>query len=33
MTIMRIGKFELRNVAYIDNSVPTTHDLEIVKWE
>ena len=31
MTIMRIGKFELRNVAYIDNSVPTTHDLEIVK--
>ena len=33
MTIMRIGEFELRNVAYIDNSVPTTHDLEIVKWE
>ena len=33
MTIMRIGKFELRNVAYIDNSVPTTHDLEIVKWK
>ena len=33
MTIMRIGKFELRNVAYIDNSVPTTHDLESVKWE
>lgn len=33
MTIMKIGEFELRNVAYIDNSVPTTHDLEIVKWE
>lgn len=33
MTIMRIGEFELRNVAYIDNCVPTTHDLEIVKWE
>ena len=33
MTIMRIGEFELRNVAYIDNSVPTTHNLEIVKWE
>ena len=33
MTIMRIGEFELRNVAYIDNSVPTTHDLEIVKWK
>ena len=33
MTIMRIGKFELRNVAYIDDSVPTTHDLEIVKWK
>ena len=33
MTIMRIGEFELRNVAYIDDSVPTTHDIEIVKWE
>ena len=33
MTIMKIGEFELRNVAYIDNTVPTTHDLEIVKWE
>ena len=33
MTIMKIGKFELRNVAYIDDSVPTTHDIEIVKWE
>lgn len=33
MTIMRIGEFELRNVAYIDNCAPTTHDLEIVKWE
>ena len=30
---MKIGKFELRNVAYIDDSVPTTHDIEIVKWE
>ena len=33
MTIMKIGEFELRNVSYIDDSVPTTHDLEIVKWE
>ena len=33
MTIMRIGEFELRNVNYIDNRVPTNHDLEIVKWE
>ena len=33
MTIMRIGEFELTNVAYIDDRVPTTHDLEIVKWE
>lgn len=33
MTIMRIGDFELRNVTYIDNRVPTTHDLEIVKWK
>ena len=33
MTIMKIGEFELRNVAYIDNSMPTTHDLEIVKWK
>lgn len=33
MTIMKIGEFELRNVAYIDDSVPTTHDLEIVKWK
>ena len=30
---MSIGEFELRNVTYIDNRVPTTHDLEIVKWE
>ena len=30
---MRIGEFELRNVSYIDDSVPTTHDIEIVKWE
>ena len=33
MTIMRIGEFELRNSTYIDDRVPTTHDLEIVKWE
>ena len=33
MTIMKIGEFELRNVSYIDDSVPTTHDIEIVKWE
>lgn len=33
MTIMRIGEFELRNAAYIDDRVPTTHDLEIVKWK
>ena len=33
MTIMKIGEFELRNVSYIDDSVPTTHDMEIVKWE
>ena len=33
MTIMRIGKFGLRNITYIDDRVPTTHDLEIVKWE
>lgn len=33
MTIMRIGEFELRNITYIDNRVPTTHNLEIVKWE
>ena len=33
MTIMRIGEFELRNATYIDDRVPTTHDLEIVKWE
>ena len=32
MTIMKIGEFELRNVSYIDDSVPTTHDMEIVKW-
>ena len=29
---MKIGEFELRNVSYIDDSVPTTHDMEIVKW-
>ena len=33
MTIMRIGEFELRNSNYIDDRVPTTHDLEIVKWK
>ena len=33
MTIMRIGEFELRNATYIDDRVPTTHDLEIVKWK
>ena len=33
MTIMKIGKFELRNSTYIDDRVPTTHNLEIVKWE
>lgn len=33
MTIMRIGEFELRNSAYIDDRVPTTHNLEIIKWE
>lgn len=33
MTIMRIGEFELRNITYIDDRVPTTHNLEIVKWE
>ena len=33
MTIMRIGEFELRNSTYIDDRVPTTHDLEIVKWK
>ena len=33
MTIMRIDEFELRNVTYIDDRVPTTHDLEIVKWK
>ena len=33
MTIMKIDEFELRNVSYIDDSVPTTHDLEIVKWK
>lgn len=33
MKIMRIGEFELRNVTYIDDRVPTTHDLEIVKLE
>ena len=33
MTIMRIGKFELRNITYIDDRIPTTHDIEIVKWE
>lgn len=33
MTIMRIGEFELRNITYIDNRVPTTHNLEIVRWE
>lgn len=33
MTIMKIGEFELRNRTYIDDRVPTTHNLEIVKWE
>ena len=33
MTIMKIGEFELRNATYIDDGVPTTHDLEIVKWK
>ena len=33
MTIMRIGEFELRNSTYIDDRVPTTHNLEIIKWK
>ena len=33
MTIMRIGEFELRNSTQTDDRVPTTHDLEIVKWK
>lgn len=33
MVIMRIGKFGLGNSTYIDDRVPTTHNLKIVKWE